>query len=129
MTHRVEEACTFGTPASAYAAAHNLRKLTFACSKTRASLAHAYARAGNQIEARKLLTELEERSNRDFVSPYLRATVHVALDEKQRAIELLEEAYSEHSIDIVQAKIDPKLNPLRGEQRFQTLVKKLGFPE
>jgi tetratricopeptide (TPR) repeat protein len=93
-----------------------------------ASLAHAYAKAGNQIEARKLLNELEERSNRDFVSPYLRATVHVALDEKQRAVELLEEAYWEHSIDIVQAKIDPKLNPLRSEQRFQTLVKKLGFP-
>lgn len=94
-----------------------------------ASLAHAYAKAGNQIEARKLLNELEERSKRDFVSPYLRATVHVALDEKQRAIELLEEAYSEHSIDIVQAKIDPKLNALRSEQRFQTLVKKLGFPQ
>jgi TolB-like protein/Tfp pilus assembly protein PilF len=94
-----------------------------------ASLAHAYARSGNQVEARKLLTELEERSKRDFISPYLRATVHVALDEKQRAIELLEEAYSQHSIDIVQAKIDPKLDPLRNEQRFQALVKKLGFPQ
>jgi uncharacterized protein YpiB (UPF0302 family) len=42
---------------------------------------------------------------------------------------LLEEAYSQHSIDIVQAKIDPKLDPLRNEQRFQALVKKLGFPQ
>jgi len=94
-----------------------------------ASLAHAYARAGNQFEARKLLTELEERSSHDFVSPYLRATVHVALGEKQRALELLEEAYAEHSIDIVQAKIDPNLDLLRSEERFQTLVKKLGFPQ
>ena len=48
---------------------------------------------------------------------------------KGRAIELLEEAYSEHSVDIVKAKIDPKLNPLRSERRFQTLVDKLGFPQ
>src|SRR5215213_775721 len=94
-----------------------------------ASLARAYAKSGNQFEARKLLTELEERSSRDFISPYLRATVYVALNEKQRAIELLEEAYAEHSIDIVQAKIDPNLDPLRSEQRFQALVKKLGFPQ
>jgi serine/threonine-protein kinase len=94
-----------------------------------ASLAHAYARSGNQIEARKLLAELEERSNRDFVSPYLRAIVHVALDEKQRAIELLEEAYLQHSIDIVQAKIDPRLDPLRSDQRFQKLLEKVGFPK
>lgn len=94
-----------------------------------ASLAHAYARSGNQIEARKLLTELEERASRDFVSPYLRATVHVALGEKEQALELLEQAYAEHSIDIVQAKIDPNLDALRSEPRFQMLVKKLGFPQ
>jgi serine/threonine protein kinase/Tfp pilus assembly protein PilF len=94
-----------------------------------ASLAHAYARAGNQIEARKLLTELEERASRDFISPYLRATVYASLGEKERAIELLEEAYAEHSIDIVQAKIDPNLDALRSEQRFQTLVKKMEFPQ
>lgn len=64
-----------------------------------------------------------------FVSPYLLATVHLALGEKQRAIELLEQAYSEHSVDIVKAKIDPQLNQLRTEPRFQTLVKKVGFPQ
>ena len=43
------------------------------------SLAHAYARLGKQIEARKLLNELEERSSHHFVSPHLLATVHLAL--------------------------------------------------
>lgn len=94
-----------------------------------ASLAHAYAVSGNQIEARKLLSELEERSKHEFVSPYLRAIIHVALGERHRAIELLEEAYLEHSIDIVQAKADTKLDPLRGEPRFQDLIKKVGFPQ
>lgn len=93
------------------------------------SLAHAYAKSGKQIEARKLLSELEERSSRQFVSPYLLATVHLALGERRRAIELLEQAYSEHSVDIVKAKIDPKLNGLRSEPRFETLVHKVGFPQ
>jgi tetratricopeptide (TPR) repeat protein len=93
------------------------------------SLAHAYALSGNKVDARRLLAELEEKSKQEFVSPYLVATVYVALDEKQRAIELLEEAYAKRSIDVVQAKVDPKLDPLRDDPRFQELMKKIGFPE
>ncbi len=93
------------------------------------SLAHAYALSGNKVDARRLLAELEEKSKQEFVSPYLVATVYVTLDEKQRAIELLEEAYTKRSIDVVQAKVDPKLDPLRDDPRFQELMKKIGFPE
>jgi serine/threonine-protein kinase len=93
------------------------------------SLAHAYALSGNEGEARKILAELEERSKQQFVSSYLLATVHVALGEKRRALELLEDAYKQNSIDMVQAKTDPKLDPLRDEPRFQELLKKIGFPE
>ncbi len=93
------------------------------------SLAHAYALSGNKVEARKILAELEERSKQQFVSSYLLATVHVALGEKRRALELLEHAYKQNSIDMVQAKTDPKLDPLRDEPRFQELLKKIGFPE
>jgi serine/threonine-protein kinase len=93
------------------------------------SLAHAYALSGNKVEARKILAELEERSKQQFVSSYLLATVHVALGEKRRALELLEHAYQQNSIDMVQAKMDPKLDPLRDEPRFQELLKKIGFPE
>ena len=53
--------------------------------------------------------------------------VHLALGDKRRAMELLEHAYSEHSVDIVKAKIDPKLNGLRSEPRFETLVQRVGF--
>lgn len=93
-----------------------------------ASLAHAYAVSGNKIEAQKLLTELEDRSNKEYVSPYLLATVYVGLGEKQHAFELLERAYADQSIDLLMAKADPKLDPLRDDPRFQDLVKKLAFP-
>ena len=93
-----------------------------------ASLAHAYAVSGNQVEARKILAELEARAKQQFVSSYLLATVYAGLGDKQRAIDLLENAYTQNSIDIVQAKMDPKLDPLREDPRFQELIKKIGFP-
>ena len=93
-----------------------------------ASLAHAYAVSGNQAEARKLLTELEDRSKQQFVSSYLLATVYAGLGDQQAALDLLEKAYAESSIDIVQTKMDPKLDPLRNDPRFQTLLKKINFP-
>ncbi|MEN3327675.1 MAG: eukaryotic-like serine/threonine-protein kinase [Acidobacteriota bacterium] len=93
-----------------------------------ASLAHAYAASGNQVEARKLLSELETRSKQQFVSSYLLASVYVALGDNKRALDLLEHAYDEQSIDLVQTKTDPKLTPLHNEPRFQELLKKIGFP-
>jgi TolB-like protein/Tfp pilus assembly protein PilF len=94
-----------------------------------ASLAHAYAISGNKAEAKRLFAELEQKSKKQFISPYLLAIIQVGLDQKQRAIELLEDAYTVNSIDLVQAKVDPKLDPLRGDPRFQELIKKIGFPE
>ncbi len=94
-----------------------------------ASLAHAYAISGNKTDAKKLFGELEEKSKKQFISPYLLAIIQVGLDQKQRAIELLEEADKVNSIDLVQAKVDPKLDPLRDDPRFQKLMKKIGFPE
>src|SRR6266498_166728 len=93
-----------------------------------ASLAHCYALSGNKLESKKLLAELEEKSKTQFVSPYLLAIIQVGFDENQRAIELLEEAYRINSIDLVQAKVDPKLDPLRNDPRFKELMKKISFP-
>ncbi len=93
-----------------------------------ASLAHAYAVSGNQIEARKLLAELEERAKQQYVSSYQLATVYAGLGDKKRAIDLIERAYTQESVDLVQVKLDPKLDPLRSDPRFQELLKRIGFP-
>jgi tetratricopeptide (TPR) repeat protein len=93
------------------------------------SLAHAYAIAGNRAEAEKLLTELKERSGHEYVSSYLIAEIYIALGEKDEAFKLLDKAYDERSIDLVLAKADPRLAPLRDDPRFRELLKKVGFPE
>jgi tetratricopeptide (TPR) repeat protein len=94
-----------------------------------ASLAHAFALAGKRAEAEKLLAELKERSGSEYVSSYLIAEIYVALGEKEAAFKSLDQAYDERSIDLVLAKVDPRLDPLRDDPRFQELVKKVGIPQ
>jgi serine/threonine-protein kinase len=94
-----------------------------------ASLAHAFALAGKRAEAEKLLAELRQRSGSEYVSSYLIAEIYVALGEKEAAFNLLDKAYDERSIDLVLAKVDPRLDPLRDDPRFQEFVKKVGIPQ
>jgi TolB-like protein/Tfp pilus assembly protein PilF len=93
------------------------------------SLAHVFALAGNRAEAEKLLAELQERSKSEYVSSYLIAQIYIALGEKESAFKLLEKAYAERSIDLVLAKVDPRLDPLRDDPRYQELLKRIGFPQ
>ncbi len=93
------------------------------------SLAHAFALAGKRDEAEKLLVELNERSNSQYVSSFLIAEVYVALRDKETALKFLDKAFAERSIDLVLAKADPRLDPLRDDPRFKDLLKRLNLPE
>jgi hypothetical protein len=59
------------------------------------------------------------------VQPYAFAVIHLALGERDQALDWLEEAARADqsglpSINFI--KIDPYLDPLRGDPRFETLV-------
>ena|ERR1700730_5332230 len=93
------------------------------------SLGHAYAVSGNKVEALKVLAELNELSQSRYVSPYGVAMTHVGLGDKEEAFQWLERANHERSTELTFLKIDPRLDPLRGDPRFQALLKKVGFPQ
>jgi len=92
------------------------------------ALANAYARAGNKVEAEKLLAGLVAASKNNYVSPYYFAVVHVGLGEDEKAIDWLEKAYSDRSNGLVFLKMEPSLDKLRSNPRFQQLQQKLHFP-
>jgi TolB-like protein/DNA-binding winged helix-turn-helix (wHTH) protein/Tfp pilus assembly protein PilF len=92
------------------------------------ALANAYARSGNKVEAEKLLAELVATSRKSYVSPYYFAIVHVGLGEDEKAIDWLEKAYSDRSNGLVFLKMEPSLDKLRSNPRFQQLQQKLHFP-
>jgi TolB-like protein/DNA-binding winged helix-turn-helix (wHTH) protein/Flp pilus assembly protein TadD len=92
-------------------------------------MAYACARAGKSVEARAFLKELQERSKRGYVPAYDLAIVHLALGEKDVALQSLERAYDEHDWALMVLAVEPRLDPLRSDPRFQVLLRKVGLHE
>ncbi len=92
-------------------------------------IACIYARTGRIEEARKILADLTNASQHEYVSSYALAQIHVALGEKEEALSLLEKAYDERGMQTggndTSPVIDKRLDPLRNEPRFQKLLAKV----
>ncbi len=91
------------------------------------SLGHADALAGNIVEARKVLGELDELAKHRYVSPYERAVVHAGLGETEEAFAWLEKAYAERAGWLVYLQVEPRLDRLRSDPRFGDLVRRVGL--
>jgi serine/threonine protein kinase/tetratricopeptide (TPR) repeat protein len=61
--------------------------------------------------------------------PYFVATFFAELGEKDKAFAMLNEAIETKDQHTGQMKVDPYMNPLRDDPRFQTALKQAGFPE
>jgi TolB-like protein/DNA-binding winged helix-turn-helix (wHTH) protein/Tfp pilus assembly protein PilF len=92
-----------------------------------ASLAQAYAVAGRSHDASRILAELQERAQHQYVPPYSVALVYAGLGEADRAFGLLGDAYREHSSWLSHLRIDARLNPLRQDPRFRALETRVGL--
>jgi tetratricopeptide (TPR) repeat protein len=91
-------------------------------------LANAYAKSGNKAEALKIRDQLESISKRRYVSGYSFALAYLGLGNKEEAFRWLEKAYDDRAGDALRfVKVEPLLDPLRGDPRFEALVAKI-FP-
>ena len=92
-------------------------------------LAHGYAVSGNRARAEKLLSGLFAKSGKQYVSPYYFAVVYAGLGENRAAMDWLDKAYADRSNGLVFLKVDPELDSLRSDQRFNVLKAKLNLPD
>jgi TolB-like protein/tetratricopeptide (TPR) repeat protein len=91
-----------------------------------ALLGQAYAKVGQRDEALKILAQLPQIAAHRYVPSYSFALLHMALGDKDKAIEWLERSYHDGAgLDIIFLKVDPMLDPLQKEPRFQALVAKV----
>jgi eukaryotic-like serine/threonine-protein kinase len=87
----------------------------------------ALALAGKRGEAEKELTELIKRSGQTYVSSYYIAVVFRFFGEKERALEYLEKAYTDKETEMSSIKVEPQLDSLRDDPRFDALLEKMNL--
>ena len=91
-----------------------------------AFLGQAQARIGQHDKAQKILSRMTEEAKSRYVSAYSFALMFIALGDKERAIDALERAYREGAAnDIITIRVDPMLEDLRGQPRFEALAEKI----
>jgi Flp pilus assembly protein TadD len=90
-------------------------------------LGQAYAMTGEMSKARAILTELEERAQRTFVSPYHLAYVYTGLGEADQAMDLLERAVADRTGPTYSIKGSFLFAPLRGHPRFRGLLRAMNL--
>ncbi|MBZ5543781.1 MAG: protein kinase [Acidobacteriia bacterium] len=93
-----------------------------------AQLANAYAVAGKRNEAHTVLNQLKALSKQRYVGPYLTATTYVGLGQREEAFAWLERAFEVHDPYLTILNVDPRLDPLRSDPRFQALLRRMNFP-
>jgi len=92
-------------------------------------LGRALAVSGNRTEAMKILEQLNTISKERYVSAYSFALVHLGLGDKDEALRYLEKAYEDRAGELLRyIRVDPLLDPLRGDPRFEALVQKILGP-
>ena len=91
--------------------------------------ARVYARLGRREIAEAVLAEANEKFETHWVAPYLIATAHFALDDKERGFEWLEKAFAHYDEALNFMTVDPLLDAYRTDPRFMDLMRRAGLDQ
>jgi len=94
-----------------------------------AFLGEAYAAAGREDEAQKVLAQLKELSREQYVTTYHMGRIYASLGKIDEAFAWWEIAYQERASWLLFLKADPFIDDLRPDPRFQDLMRRMNFPE
>jgi tetratricopeptide (TPR) repeat protein len=94
-----------------------------------ACVGYAYALMGREAEARSVLADLHAMAAGQYVPSYGFAIIHLGLCETDEAFEWLEKGAKEHVYWLAFVLIDPDLDALRKDPRFDRLVQLVGIPQ
>jgi serine/threonine-protein kinase len=107
---------------AAEAAAENAIRISNRSPSAVTALARIAARTGRRVEAQRLVNELTARAQPTYVSRYDLALIHLALDDRARALDLLEESLERRENPLVFARWDARLDRVRADPRFKAIV-------
>ena len=90
-------------------------------------LGGAYAAAGRQADAERVLFDLTEQAKVRYVCPYEVATVYVGLNKPDEALKWLEKGYHDHADCMPWIAADSKFDPIRDNAQFRDIVSRVGL--
>jgi adenylate cyclase len=93
----------------------------------KADLAIVYADGSDNARARKILEEFQERARREHVPPLALAMAHMAVGDRDGTFVWLDKMYEEHHPWLIFMNEHARYDRLRGDPRFQQLLRKIGF--
>jgi len=91
------------------------------------TLAWMYARTERRADALRLLGELKERQRTGYVPTAALVHVYLGLGDNDEAFAWLERAYQEQSNFLMYLKVFPLFDSVRGDPRFQDLLRRVGL--
>ena len=92
-------------------------------------LAIVYAAAGKKDQAQKILEEVEQTAQREYVPAYARAMANMAIGNLDGTYAWLDKMYEERSPVLIFMNEYARYDRLRDDPRFQELLRKIGFQE
>ncbi len=95
----------------------------------RAALAHAMALSGKKDRATEILEEFLSKSANEYVAPHAMVMIYIGLGELDQAFDWLERSFLERSDFIVEARINPAIDPLRDDPRFDGLLRRANLSD
>ena len=91
------------------------------------TLGWAYALTGRAGEASKLLAELQERAQKEYMSFWSFAVIYSGLGEMDKAFDWFEKAVDEHDPLMLHFHVHPNYDPLHTHPRYQALLRKMNL--
>ena len=89
----------------------------------------AYAKAGRKPEAEAVIGRYRKIAETGSVDWYQVAHVYAALGDKENAFMELEKAFNDRGYMLYRLKVDPLMDPLRGDPRFAAMLKRMNLPQ
>jgi TolB-like protein/Flp pilus assembly protein TadD len=90
-------------------------------------LAHLEASCGHEAAARSILQELVAARAHRVVSSWGIAALHASLRDADDAFRWLDVAVEESAKGLIFLRVHPRLDPIRQDPRFQTLLRRVGL--
>jgi eukaryotic-like serine/threonine-protein kinase len=116
-----------GKPAEAAAEFQTLAQLAPDVPFVQGAIGYFYAVTGRAEDAKNVLAALDRIARIRYVPCWARALIYIGLGHKILAMDWLQKGIDEHDGNMWFLKRDPCFNSLRGEPRFQALLKKVGL--